>query len=200
MSHRPHLELSMTTMVETSDTSTWAPKMLIADDDPSVVRLLAERCAHAGFEVETATNGIQALLRANRSHPDILVIDISMPKADGFAVCRQLLDPTKNSFDVVVITGSEDQETIERCESMGAFYAHKGPDFWDNFASALTEIFPSMADKISSLKKRAPGKVRKRPRVLVVDDDVYMQLFFADKFEKFGVELLYAPDVAGGIE
>jgi CheY-like chemotaxis protein len=104
------------------------PKMLIADDDPAIVRLLAERCASVGFEVETASNGIQALLRANRTQPDILIIDVNMPKADGLSVCAQLRDPVKNPFDVVVVTGRRDPETIKWCKNLGAFYTYKGLD------------------------------------------------------------------------
>jgi CheY-like chemotaxis protein len=175
------------------------PKMLIADDDPSIVRLIAERCASAGFEVETASNGIQAMLRANRSHPDVLVIDVNMPKADGLSVCEHLLDPAKNSFDVVVVTGSQDPETVERCEGLGAFYTHKGPDFWNSLASALTEIFPAMADRIQELKIQSMGsKVRDRPRVLVVDDDADIEMFFSSRLSKYGVEMLYAPDAVQG--
>jgi len=186
-------------MTDNIDATRTLPKMLIADDDPSIVRLIAERCAGAGFEVETASNGIQAMLRANRTHPDVLIIDVNMPKADGLSVCEHLLDPTKNSLDVVVVTGSHDPETIERCEGLGAFYTHKGPDFWNNLASALTEIFPRMADRIKELTIQSMDtKVRKRPRVLVVDDDVSIETFFSSRLRKFGVEMLFAPNAAQG--
>jgi DNA-binding response OmpR family regulator len=52
-------------MTDASILSEKPPKMLIADDDPSIVRLLADRCASVGFEVDTATNGIQALINAD---------------------------------------------------------------------------------------------------------------------------------------
>src|ERR1700685_2918763 len=92
------------------------PRILIADDDSSVVRLLADRCARAGFEVDTAINGIQALIKANRSHPDVMIIDVNMPEADGLTVCARLLDSSKRSLNVVVVTGSREVETVERCE------------------------------------------------------------------------------------
>src|SRR5450432_1855270 len=63
------------------------PKMLIADDDPLIVRLLADHCTRMGFDVDTACNGIQAFLRICRTKPDILVIDINMPEVDGLSVC-----------------------------------------------------------------------------------------------------------------
>ena len=119
------------------------PRMLIADDDPSVVRLLADRCARMGFKVETATNGVQALIKANRSHPDVMVIDVNMPEADGLTVCARLLDPSRRSLDVIVVTGSRAADTIQRCEGFGACYVRKGPGFWNGLGAALTGLFPS---------------------------------------------------------
>jgi len=72
--------------------------MLIADDDPAIVRLLADRCAGVGFVVETAVNGVQALIKAHQHHPDIVVIDVNMPEADGLKVCAHLLDPSRRAL------------------------------------------------------------------------------------------------------
>src|SRR5580704_4458802 len=124
------------------------PRMLIADDDPSIVRLLADHCARMGFDVDTAANGIQALLKASRGKPDIIVIDVNMPEVDGLSVCAHLLDPCKRALDVIVVTGSRDPDTIERCEGFGAHYTRKGPHFWSDLENSLAEIYPAMADKI----------------------------------------------------
>ena len=53
--------------------------MLVADDDPCVLRAIADRCTLMGFEVETATNGLKTLIKASRYNPDILVVDVHMP-------------------------------------------------------------------------------------------------------------------------
>ena len=53
-----------------------ASKILIADDDPCVRSAIADRCARVGFEVETATDGLKALIKASRYNPDILIIDV----------------------------------------------------------------------------------------------------------------------------
>ena len=105
------------------------PKMLIADDDPAIVRLLADRCVKMGFKVETASNGMQLLIKARRSQPDIMIVDVNMPEMDGLSVCTRFLDPGSRPVEVVVVTGSSDQETAERCESLGLFYGRKGPEF-----------------------------------------------------------------------
>jgi CheY-like chemotaxis protein len=175
------------------------PRMLIADDDPSILRLLADRCARVGFEVDTATNGVQALIRANRSHPDVMVIDINMPEADGLTVCARLLDPSKRALNVIVVTGSRETEAAERCEGFGAFLVRKGPDFWNGLGSALIELFPRMADRIKELHHQPiRSKMRERPCVLMIDDDPSVKQFLSSRLAKGGVELLFASDIAQG--
>jgi CheY-like chemotaxis protein len=175
------------------------PRMLIADDDPSVVRLLADRCARMGFKVETATNGVQALIKANRSHPDVMVIDVNMPEADGLTVCARLLDPSRRSLNVIVVTGSREAETVQRCEGFGACYVRKGPGFWNGLGAALTGLFPSMAERINELQEqRTDADLRERPRVLMIDDDVTIMKFLSTRLNKCGVELLFASDIAEG--
>jgi CheY-like chemotaxis protein len=175
------------------------PKMLIADDDPSVVKLLADRCRRVGFEVETASNGVQALIKANRNCPDVMVIDVNMPEADGLTVCTHLLDPSRRALNVVVVTGSQDADTVERCEGFGACYVRKGPGFWNGLGVALTGLFPSMAEQIKELRDQPAGIVmRERPRVLMIDDDFAILKFLSSRLDKCGVELLFASDIAQG--
>jgi CheY-like chemotaxis protein len=175
------------------------PKMLIADDDPSIVRLLADHCARMGFDVETASNGIQALLKASRTKPDTLVIDVNMPEVDGLSVCAHLLGPDRTPVNVIVITGSRDPDTLERCEGFGAYYARKGPNFWDDLEAALAEIHPRMAGRIRQSGVHAPAPaVRRRPRVLLIDDDNDINRFLTSRLEKCGVDVQYASDAQQG--
>ena len=173
------------------------PKMLIADDDPAIVRLLADRCVKMGFNVETAVNGMQLLIKARRSQPDIMIVDVNMPEMDGLSVCSRLLDPGSKPVEVVVVTGSSDPETAERCESLGLFYGRKGPEFWKNIEAALTEIYPHMANGALTMPDMGV-EVHERPRVLVIDDDPAIQHFFTSRLDKFGVDTLYASDAVHG--
>ncbi len=115
-------------------------KVLIADDDPAVVRALSVRCKKLGLEVETAENGLQAILKAQRHPPRLLILDINMPEADGFRVCEWLLDPRRPAVDVVVLTGRNDSDTLVRCNSFGAFYVPKNQDTWGAIKSIIAEI------------------------------------------------------------
>jgi CheY-like chemotaxis protein len=147
-----------------------------------------------GFDVETATNGLQALIKASHQ-PDILVIDVHMPEVDGLSVCAYLRDIAKQSAHVIVVTGRPGQEIVEKCEGLDACCIHKGHSFWNEFEARLIEIYPQRAAAIEqSGKGSAKIEVRKRPRVLLVDNDVSVKKFFFNRFDKLGAELLYAAD------
>jgi len=65
-------------------------KVLIADDDPRVVELLYITLSHNGYEVVSALDGREALEVAAKHKPDLAILDVKMPKADGFEVCEAL--------------------------------------------------------------------------------------------------------------
>lgn len=172
-----------------------APRMLIADDDPSILKILADRCARLGFEVDTASNGMQAILKANRTKPDIVVVDVNLPEVDGLSVCARLLDPDHNSMEAIVITGSRNRDTLERCEGFGARYIRKGLTFWNDLESALAELIPGMARNIlgTAIPTERPP-VRKRPGLLLVDDDEDVNRYLATRLQKCGFDVHYACD------
>jgi CheY-like chemotaxis protein len=190
-------ETNMTSMVETSRKA--PPKMLIADDDPAVVGLLAARCVKMGFNVDTAANGIQLLIKARQNHPDIMIIDVNMPELDGISACARLLEPGSKPVDVVVITANTDPDLPDRCESLGMYYGNKRFEFWKSIEAALVDIFPDMTDKIVGLEMQSKNAIpQERPRVLLVDDDPAIQHFLASRLGKHGIETLYASDATQG--
>jgi two-component system OmpR family response regulator len=65
-------------------------KLLVVDDEPTILELLSASLRYAGFEVRTASTGQQAIAVARSYAPDLLVLDVMMPDMDGFAVARRL--------------------------------------------------------------------------------------------------------------
>lgn len=65
-------------------------KILIVDDETDILDFLGYNLKKEGFEVFTAENGVQAIEKARQHHPQLIVLDIMMPKLDGIEVCRQL--------------------------------------------------------------------------------------------------------------
>jgi two-component system OmpR family response regulator len=65
-------------------------RLLVVDDEPNIVELLSASLRFAGFEVETASGGLEAVETARTYRPDLLVLDVMMPGLDGFGVVRRL--------------------------------------------------------------------------------------------------------------
>ncbi len=186
-------------MIDPQATADEAPKILVADDDPAIVGFLADRCARIGFEVQTAANGLQALLMVRQNPPDALIVDINMPEVDGLSVCSRLLSPDRKNIEVVVVTGRSSQEALDRCDSFGAFHIRKGPDLWPNVHAALAELFPKFMSRAEVMAVRPTRRnVRDRPRVLVVDSDFDVATMLGSRLRKCGVDILHAPDAVKG--
>ena len=176
-------------------------KVLIADDDPAVVRALSMRCKKLGLEVETAENGLQAILKASRNPPRLLILDINMPEADGFRVCEWLLDPQRPPVDVVMLTGRDDSDTLVRCDSFGAFYVPKNQETWDTIKSIMGEILEiddaTLAGGRARSRSNFGGEARpvvreKRNKVLIVEDDADLARALERRLQKCGAETLIA--------
>jgi DNA-binding response OmpR family regulator len=65
-------------------------KILIVEDEPSILLALQDDLSLEGYEVLTARDGPSGLLKANEEHPDLVILDVMLPRMDGFEVCRRL--------------------------------------------------------------------------------------------------------------
>jgi two-component system OmpR family response regulator len=90
-------------------TGTPEARLLVVDDEPNIVDLLATSLRFAGFEVATARNGSEALRVAPEFRPDLLVLDVMMPGIDGFSVVRRLRQDGM-SVPVVFLTARDATE------------------------------------------------------------------------------------------
>lgn len=93
---RPIKVLMEAARADLQDGDSQVSLVLVADDDEDIRSLVALRLRRAGYEVVTAANGEEALALAHEHEPDLLLLDVSMPRLDGYAVCRQVqaLGPT----------------------------------------------------------------------------------------------------------
>jgi two-component system OmpR family response regulator len=73
-----------------TDTKIAEGKLLVVDDEPNIVELLSMSLRYAGFEVETAMNGRDAVKAAQSFRPDVILLDVMLPDLDGFDVLRRL--------------------------------------------------------------------------------------------------------------
>ena len=84
------------------------PRILIADDQPDLLMILASRFAALGFDVLEARDGAEALELARSHSPDVIVLDVMMPELNGFQVCRRLKeDEAHGSIPIVLLTAKD---------------------------------------------------------------------------------------------
>jgi adenylate cyclase len=89
------------------------PRILIADDNAANLDILCTRLGVQGYEIVTATDGEAALESARQHLPDLILLDVMMPKLDGFEVCRLLkADQTLPFMPIILVTAKSDSRDI----------------------------------------------------------------------------------------
>jgi DNA-binding response OmpR family regulator len=92
-------------------------RIMVVDDDPDTITILARHLQHEGFSTIEACSGAECL-RLVKDHPvDVILLDLMMPQMDGFAVCRALKDdPATASIPIIMVTARDDLDA--RAEGM----------------------------------------------------------------------------------
>jgi DNA-binding response OmpR family regulator len=97
------------------------PLILVADDDPDILALVSFRLERAGYEVVRARNGEEAVQVALARRPDLAVIDVMMPRIDGYEATRQLRQQEETSrMPIILLTARVQEEDIARGFDAGA--------------------------------------------------------------------------------
>ncbi|MFS0872454.1 response regulator transcription factor [Paenibacillus xylanilyticus] len=81
-------------------------KVLVVDDESSIVSAIAYALRREGYEVETANDGEEALVKVASFHPQVMILDVMMPRLDGYGVCRRLED--RDDIGIILLTVKND--------------------------------------------------------------------------------------------
>lgn len=103
-------------------------KILLAEDEEDIQRVASLALKRGGeCQVVLACDGEECLEMARREHPDVILLDVMMPKLDGFAVCQALkADPDIQNIPVIFLTASAQESQTQRGLAIGAIgYLHK---------------------------------------------------------------------------
>src|SRR3990167_10793974 len=93
--------------------------ILIAEDDPVLRNLYVKKFTIAGFQIRTAQNGEEAIAAILEQAPDLMILDIHMPKIDGFGVLEKFPKETR-TYPVIILTNFEEPKYRERGKELGA--------------------------------------------------------------------------------
>ncbi len=119
-------------------------KILVVDDERDLVEIMTFRLKGAGYDVLTAYDGQEALDRARRDKPDLIILDLMLPKIDGYKVCGMLKFDTRfKKIPVILFTARAQEADRNTGKEVGA-------------DAYITKPFESQAllDKIEELLKR----------------------------------------------
>lgn len=121
-------------------------KILLVDDEVSLIEVMKFRLEEAGYEVITATDGFSAMSMARAQRPDIVLLDLMLPKLDGYTVCRMLkLSGVTKGIPIIILTARSSPCDRDRGLETGA----------DAYMTKPIDI-PSLLEKISELMKDRP--------------------------------------------
>ncbi|WP_421084362.1 response regulator transcription factor [Rothia nasimurium] len=147
-------------------------KLLVVDDEPNILELLATSLRFAGFEVVTAANGREALEKAETESPDLAVLDVMLPDMDGFTVTRKLRSSGR-LFPVLFLTAKDDTEDKVTGLTVG------GDDYVTKPFS-LDEVVARIRAVLRRTQPHIEEDSRLRVDDLVLDDDAH-EVFRGDR-------------------
>ncbi|GIW67464.1 MAG: response regulator [Candidatus Parcubacteria bacterium] len=122
-------------------------KILLVDDDKFLSRVLEKKLSYEGFEVITAIDGDEALEKVITEKPDLILLDIILPKKGGFVILENIKkDPELKQLPVLIISNLGQEEDVKKGLSLGA-------------AEYFVKAKVSIDDIIKKVKEYAKDKV-----------------------------------------
>ena len=125
-----------------------SPSILIVDDDEVLRLLLKQFLEGEGYLVTEAADGSEALHKLSEAFYDLVIMDIAMPGIDGLAVCEQLKLSMTEPPPVLIITGLDDEESVDRAFIAGAVDLIRKPILWSVLRNRIRYVINAYRDRL----------------------------------------------------
>src|SRR5512141_2677700 len=123
-----------------------APRILIVDDDPNLLVILAEQLRADGYDVQTARDGDEALRRLAQSWPDLLVIDMLMPRMDGLTLAREI--KAQADLPIIVLSAIDTGDSkADLLEEVAEDYVTK-PYHYPELRARIGRVLRRLRDRV----------------------------------------------------
>ena len=123
-----------------------APRILIVDDDPNLLVLLADQLRADGYETATARDGVEALRRLQTSWPDLLIIDMMMPRMDGLSLAREI--KARADLPIIVLSAIDAGDSkADLLEEVAEDYVTK-PYHYPELRARINRVLRRLGDKV----------------------------------------------------
>ncbi len=150
------------------------PIVVLADDDPSIRLMVRHVLESEDFDIVEAADGLEAIKAVEKHHPALILLDAVMPGMDGFTTCQQIKEKGYTDIPVMMITGLDDDASVERAYEVGAIDFITKPIKW----AVLKHRVKSVVAKVIAERK---------VQLLAYRDsltDLPNRLLFADRLEQ----------------
>jgi len=98
----------------------YSAKLLIADDDQNIIELLEESFKNYNFQILKADNGYSVISKAKNEHPDLIILDLVMPRLNGYEVCKRLKEnPDTQDIKIIILSGQLKKEDVLNLLQLG---------------------------------------------------------------------------------
>lgn len=122
--------------------------VLVVDDDVEIRQLLSIMLSLAGFQLETAVNGEDALAKIAQQPPDVLILDVMMPKMDGLTLCKKLRQQEQTAqLPIILLSGKAHIEAINEGLQAGANRYLTKPTAMDELKRSIQEVLSERIHK-----------------------------------------------------
>jgi len=123
-----------------------APRILIVDDDPNLLVLLADQLRADGYEIATARDGDEALRRLKTGWPDLLIIDMMMPRMDGLSLAREI--KAQADLPIIVLSAIDAGDSkADLLEEVAEDYVTK-PYHYPELRARINRVMRRLGDKV----------------------------------------------------
>src|SRR4051795_6720714 len=123
-----------------------APRILLVDDDPNLLVLLSEQLRADGFEVQTARDGQEALRRLEGGWPDLLLVDMMMPRMDGLTLAREV--KARADLPIIVLSAIDTADSkADLLEEVAEDYVTK-PYHYPELRARIARVMRRLGDKV----------------------------------------------------
>ena len=121
-------------------------RILVVDDDPNLLVVLAEQLRDDGFDVSTARDGQEALRRIEAGWPDLIVVDLTMPRMDGLALARQI--KAQADLPIIVLSGIDTADSkVRLLDEVAEDYVSK-PYHYPELRARIQRVLRRLGDRI----------------------------------------------------
>lgn len=126
-----------------------AYRILVVDDDREIVETLAHRLVREGYEVVTAFDGEEAVNKVKTDNPDIILLDLLMPKMNGFEALKEIREKFRDRWrPIIIISAKTELESVKECYKMEA-------DHYLTKPASMEDILRGIATMISLIPLRS---------------------------------------------